>query len=66
MTDKESFDEVLPVSKVLIESLEKRFPDKAPRGDETERDIWIKTGEVRVVRLLRREFEKLNQTVIGD
>lgn len=50
----------------LLEALEKRFPDKAPSGTETERSLWIETGKVHLVRFLRATFDIQNKNVLGD
>lgn len=51
----------------LLEALEERFPDKLP-GTTPEKltDVAEKVGEQRVVRLLRREFEKQQNPRKGD
>lgn len=54
------------ISRDLLEELETRFPDKCPDPRMTEKDIYIKMGEVRVIRFLRAEFEIQNQSVLGD
>lgn len=44
----------------LLTWLERVYPDKAPEPDLSDRDIWIKVGQVQVVRNLRRHYEKAN------
>ncbi len=50
----------------ILAALEKQFPDRAPNGDETDRQVWITTGEVRVIRFLRATFDRQNETILGD
>lgn len=37
----------------LIAQLETIFPDQVPRRDDSDRDVWIKVGQVSVVSFLR-------------
>jgi hypothetical protein len=42
----------------IVAELERRFPDKAPRIDDSERKVWTKVGNVEVVRFLRDRLER--------
>lgn len=47
-----------PVSKALIEELERRFPDRMPAVLLSLEDIRIKQGELNVIRFLRNRYEE--------
>jgi hypothetical protein len=40
------------VTKQLIERLQELFPDRCPRLDESDRNVWYKSGQAAVVRFL--------------
>lgn len=50
-----------PISKALLEELERRFPDRVP---DLDKNLSLIHGQVSVVRLLRNEFDKQNKTVL--
>ena len=57
----EDTDIVLPYfSQELIAKLEELYPDKSPDMDWPDRKIWVTTGESRVVRFLRSQFNRQN------
>lgn len=41
----------------ITEALSVIFPDQVPNITDTDRDVWIKVGHVRVVRYLKRLAE---------
>lgn len=47
-----------PVSKALVEELEKRFPDRMPSAALSLEDIRVEQGKLFVVRFLRRHYEE--------
>jgi hypothetical protein len=51
-----------PVSRALLDHLDRLYPERFPRLDESEREIWHAAGARSVVRLLRRHFELQQQT----
>ena len=57
---------VLPaLSKSLIEKLDKLFPDKCPLLTDTDRDIWLKVGQRKVVEFLIQQYdEQLQDNII--
>lgn len=46
------------VPKELLAWLKFCFPDKAPGRDDTDREVWIKVGQVEVVRHLQRLLDE--------
>lgn len=54
---------VPPIPREILEYLERIFPDKAPDLSDSDREVWAKAGEQRVIRKLRAEFSIQNQLV---
>lgn len=55
-----------PVSRELVEYLEKLYPDRAPKYGADSETIWMDVGSVRVVRKLRSLFEKQTNNVLEN
>jgi len=57
---------VLPaLSKSLIDKLDKLFPDKCPLLTDSDRDIWYKVGQRKVVEFLQQKYdEQLQDNII--
>lgn len=43
----------IKISNDLVNYLEEVFPDRMPSSKTTERELWVKAGQVEVVRFLR-------------
>lgn len=52
------------VTDELLQYLERLYPDKAPEPDHTDREIWMKRGEVGVLRHLRRIHEEQRRNML--
>ncbi|CDN47559.1 Hypothetical protein RG540_CH13790 [Neorhizobium galegae bv. orientalis str. HAMBI 540] len=50
-----------PIPEVLLTELEKNFPPSYPDLKQSERELWAKAGEGRVVQFLRFQFEEQNK-----
>lgn len=50
--------EDVPISRELVEWLEKTVPERCPGIMDTERQIWMYAGERSLVRKLRAAFDK--------
>jgi hypothetical protein len=48
----------------LLEALEKRFPDRCPDPQWSERRIWIEVGKREVVKFLKRTFAEQNENIL--
>ena len=46
------------IPKDLLDRLDTQYPEKAPDPKDTEREVWMKAGERRVVRKLLIEFKR--------
>jgi len=60
-----------PVSRELIAALKQSFPDQVPNISDDDRKVWVKVGQVSVVRFLEKQLEEqedniLNPKVIND
>lgn len=59
-------DQLPVIPQDLLEELDKRFPERCPEPSWSEREIWMRTGERRVVRFLKHVFEQQNSNILGD
>lgn len=48
------------IPKELMEKLDTQYPEMSPNPKDTERELWMKAGERRVVRKLLIEFNRQN------
>lgn len=55
-----------PISKELLEVLEKRFADRAPDLGMNMETIMFNSGQVSVIRLLRHQFDLQNQNILEN
>lgn len=54
--------EKLPVFSVdLVAELDKDFPEASPDPAQTEREIWMKAGERRLVRMLVTKVKQMDE-----
>ena len=58
-----SLSESVPTA--LLEELEQRFPDQCPSKEDTNREVWIKVGQVEVIRFLRKQHELQNRNILN-
>lgn len=59
--------EKLPViPEDLLKELDHRFPERCPDPSWSDREVWMKVGERRVVRFLQSVFDQQNENVIGE
>lgn len=50
-------DDVPYIREDLIKHLNARFPDRSPHIEDSEREIWMKAGERRLVTWLVQQFK---------
>lgn len=53
-----------PIPPALITRLEESFPDKRPSLNESDREVWFKTGQASVVRFLRDHLRLQEQDAL--
>jgi hypothetical protein len=51
-----SVDEFPKLSKALIDALDKMVPERCPDSSESDRDIWLYSGQRHLVRFLQQRF----------
>ncbi len=52
-----------PVSKVLCEWLESKYPNCVPHIEMTDREVWLAVGVQKVIRFLRLEEGRQNDNI---
>ncbi len=52
------------LSRRLLERLDELYPDRCPDPNDSERDVWIKAGQRKVVNFLWDVFDEQNETII--
>lgn len=50
-----------PIPEGLLKELEKRFPPTYPDLSLSERELWAKAGEGRIIQFLRRQYNEQNE-----
>lgn len=59
-------DQFPPLTEALVSALEQRFPDRTPSIDTSDREVWARVGEVRVVRFLRSQLEHQKEELTAN
>lgn len=54
-------DEFPKVPKALLDALDKMVPERCPDSSESDRDIWLYSGQRHLVRFLQQRFEEQNE-----
>ncbi len=57
--------ELPDLSRRLLERLDELYPDKCPDPSDSERDVWIKAGQRKVVNFLWDVYDEQNETIIS-
>lgn len=50
----------------LVKALDLAFPERCPEPEWSDRDIWMRVGERRVIRFLLRKFKEQTDNVMRD
>ena len=53
-------EEFPPISESLLRKLQEMFPEKCPTLEMTEREIWIYSGQVKLVNMLESVYIEQN------
>ena len=48
----------------LLNELNRRYPERTPEADWSERDVWIRVGERRVIRFLNEQAKRQNENLL--
>lgn len=54
------------ISKDFIEALDALYPERCPEPQWSDREIWMRVGERRVVRALQRIFDEQNRNILEE
>lgn len=52
------------ISPELLKELDALYPDRCPDPDDTERMVWVKVGERRVVNFLKSAFAESTENIL--
>lgn len=56
--------QVPDLSDGLLTALNALFPEQSPDPSESEREIWMKAGERRLIRFLNEQYVRQNETIL--
>ena len=48
----------------LLDDLNQRYPERSAELSWSDREVWIKAGERRVVRFLNEQFKRQNENIL--
>lgn len=46
------------LSQALLDALDRLHPERCPDTSDTDREIWVKVGQRKVVRFLHEQFKR--------
>lgn len=52
------------VSEDALKTLDAMYPPRPPDPKDSEREIWMKAGERRLVEVLRAKFNEANESIL--
>lgn len=52
------------ISKPLLDELNQRYPERSAESEWSDREIWLKAGERRVVRFLNEMYKRQNENIL--
>lgn len=50
----------------LLDALDARYPERCPDPEWTERQIWMRVGERRVIKFLKAQFDLQNENILRN
>lgn len=53
-----------PLDAVLVEALDKRFPERCPDPDWPDRQVWIEVGKREVIRFLLAQLARQQDNIL--
>jgi hypothetical protein len=53
-----------PLDAVLVDALDKRFPERCPDPEWTDRKVWIEVGKREVIRFLLNQLERQQDNIL--
>ncbi len=64
MEEKNKLDKFPPVSKELIEEINKLFPEMSADLKWSEKEVWFRSGQRSIVRFLNSHYIKQNDNIM--
>jgi hypothetical protein len=55
-----------PVDPLLVEWLERNYPNKVPGIEDSDREVWAKVGEQRIITQLRGIINRIAKENLGN
>ena len=52
------------IPNALLDELNQRYPERSPEPEWSDREVWIRAGERRVVRFLKEQFKRQNENIL--
>ncbi len=52
------------IPKPLLDELNHRYPERYPEMEWSDREVWLKAGERRVVRFLNEMYKRQNENIL--
>ncbi len=60
-------DELFPsIPEALLTELNARYPERSPELEWSDREIWLRAGERRVIRFLNEMFKRQNENILEN
>ena len=52
------------IPKPLLDELNERYPERSAETEWSDRDVWLKSGERRVIRFLNEMYKRQNENIL--
>lgn len=52
------------IPKPLLDELNQRYPERSAETEWSDREIWLKAGERRVIRFLNEMYRRQNENIL--
>lgn len=54
------------IPKPLLDELNQRYPERSAELDWTDREVWVRVGERRVIRFLNEMYKRQNENLLEN
>lgn len=58
-------EDLPPIPKKLIDTLEELIPERCPNLSLSDREIWFYAGKRELVRILKQNYDHQNETILA-
>ena len=55
-----------PIDHATVDWLERVFPNRAPRIQMSEKEVWFTAGQAHVVEFLREQVKRQSENLLGN